>query len=168
MSKRKSSDKNHYEMLYIVSNKFSEDELSPIVDKVAKTITDNGGQITLKEIWGKKRMTYSIKGFSYGYYVCIEFDLEGKNLAGIEHTFRMSSEILRHQIVSKHVKTEKEIEKEKVIDEKIAAKAIKAVKEEEAKEKLDEKTDKVAEKKKVDLKDLDEKLDKILESDNLF
>lgn len=168
MSKLKTTGKNHYELLYIISNKFTEDEIEPIMAKVEKLITDHGGVMTFSQCWGKKHLCYPIKGFNHGYYVCLEFDLDGNNLKEVEHFLRMSNEFLRHQVVKKHVKTEAEIKHDKIVEEKIAAKAVKAVKEEA--EKTKEKTSKAstADKKKVDLKDLDEKLDKILESDNLF
>ena len=69
MSKTKSSKIPHYELLYIVSNKYSEEELEPIKNKVNKIIEENGGKITFSEDWGKKKLCYPIKHFSYGYYL---------------------------------------------------------------------------------------------------
>jgi uncharacterized Zn finger protein (UPF0148 family) len=73
----------------------------------------------------------------------------------------MMSEVLRHQIITKKVKTEEEIKKEKEITKKIAAKQA------EEKKTLEEK-ERAKDKKKIDLEDLDEKLDKILETDDLL
>jgi len=166
MSRTKSSDIPHYELLYIISNKFSEDELAPIVEKVDKIIGNNAGKITRKEDWGKKRFAYPIKSFYFGYYSLVEFDLPGENLAAVNRSLTMTSEILRHQIVKRHVKTAAEIEKDKKIAEKIAEKNIQA---EEQAEKEKEKTKaNAANKDKIDLKDLDDKLDKILETNDLL
>jgi len=156
MSKTKSNDIPHYELLYLLSNKFSEDEVLPIVEKVKNVIKDNQGNITLSEEWGKKRLAYQIKGFIFGYYNLIEFDLAPDKVAKVDRTLRLMDEILRHQLVSKHVKSVAEIEHDKKIAEKIKAKTV-------AEEKKEEK--KVTE--KVDLQDLDEKLKKILETDDL-
>lgn len=161
MSKVKSSQIPHYELLYLISNKFSENELGPIVEKVKKIITDNEGKITYSEDWGKRRLSYPVKGFYHGYYSLAEFDVAGSQLAKIDRSLRMAGEILRHQIVSKKVKTAKEIEREKKIAAKIAAKA----KEESVKE---EEAPKEKEKERVDMKELDEKLDKILETSDLL
>ncbi len=157
MSRTKSSEIPHYELLYLISNKYSEDELAPIIDKVKNIIKENQGNITLSEEWGKKRLAYPIKGFNYGYYNLVEFDLATEKAAIIERTFRLMNEILRHQLVSKKLKTMAEIERDKKIAEKIMTKNIAA-------EKVSEK--KVEE--KVDLQDLDEKLKKILESEDLI
>lgn len=159
MAKNKTSEIPHYELLYIVSNKYSEEELKPIIEKVRKIISDQGGNITFSEEWGKKRLAYPINNFRYGYYNLVEFDLEGEKLIKIDKALRLAREILRHQIVNKKQKSLAEIEKEKKITEKIIAKREKDEKEEKEEEKK---------KDKVELKDLDEKLDKILETDDLL
>ena len=171
MSRTKSSEIPHYELLYIISNKFSEDEVKPIVAKINSLITDNQGKITLAEDLGKKRLSYPIKGFRYGYYILAEFDLAGENLINVDRALRMMNEVIRHQIVTKEVKTAEQIAQDKKIAEKIAARNAKE--EKEAKEKISARDGsahggKDAGKEKVDLKDLDEKLDKILETNDLL
>ena len=165
MSKVKSGEIPHYELLYLISNKFSEDEVKPIMEKVSGFITAGQGKITLSQELGKKRLAYPIKGFRFGYYNLVEFDMEGKNLAKLDRSLRLMDEILRQQIVIKILKTEEQIAHDKIIAEKIAAKNIAA--EKSAVEKTMEK-EREKDKEKVDLKDLDEKLDKILETDDLL
>ena len=168
MAKNKSSEIPHYELLYIISNKYSENELKPIIDKVKKIISDQGGKITFTEEWGKKKLAYSIQHFNFGYYNLVEFDLIGEKLSSVDRTLRLDREILRHQIVNKKVKTEKEIEKEKEIAKKIDAKKQQEIKKAEKKEEKPEKKEKKEKKEKIDLKDLDKKLDKILDTDDLL
>ena len=67
MSRAKSSDIPHYELLCLFSNKFSESEVEPIRANVNKLITDNGGKITLEEYWGKRKLAYRVDGFRHGY-----------------------------------------------------------------------------------------------------
>jgi len=166
MSRTKSSASSHYELLFIVPNKYTEDEANSIVDKVRKIITGNKGNIVFSENWGKKHLSYKIDGYSYGYYNLFEFDLEGAELEKINRTLRMSSEVLRHQIVRKIVKTEQQIETEKKIAEKIAKKEI--VKDKEIVKSKEVEKDKHKDKGKLELKDLDKKLDKILDTDDLL
>ena len=161
MSKVKSGETPHYELLYLISNKFSEDEVKPIIEKVNSLILNNQGKITLSEDLGKKRLSYPIKGFRYGYYILAEFDMAGESLINVDRALRMMNEVLRHQIITKIVKTAEQIVQDKKIAEKIAARNIKE--EKEVKEKIKE-----TNKEKVDLKDLDEKLDKILETNDLL
>jgi small subunit ribosomal protein S6 len=161
MSKTKSDLMPHYELLYLISNKYSEDEVKPIVEKVNSLIVSNQGKITLNEDLGKKRLAYPIKGFRYGYYNLTEFDMPGINLAALDRALRMMNEVLRQQIILKPLKSAEQIAKDRKISEKIAAKNLEE--EKAAKEKIKE-----HDKEKVDLKDLDEKLDKILETDSLL
>ncbi len=166
MSKNKPSEIPHYELLYIVSNKYTEEELKPIIKEVKEIINKNEGQITYTEEWGKRKLAYPIKHFSYGYYNLVEFDVAGEKVAKIDKALRLSEHILRHQIVAKKFKTAEEIAKEEKereeIDQKIAAK-----KEAEQKEK-ETKKEKQEPKKSIDLQELDKKLDKILETDDLL
>jgi len=170
MSKTKSSELAHYELLFIVPNKFTEDEAKAIAKKVEEIITKEDGKITYREDWGKRKFAYSIQKYDHGYYSLFEFDLEGINLTNIDRALRMSNEVLRHQIVVKKVKTEKQVAKEKEISAKIAAKNIAkeedAKIEEEVKEKKEQAKDK--DKDKIDLKELDKKLDNILDTDDLL
>ena len=166
MSKNKSIKTPHYELLYIVSNKYTEDELKPIVEKANSIIRDQGGEITYSEDWGKRRLAYEIEHMNHGYYFLVEFDLTSKKIDEISNAMNMAQEILRFQIVSKEARTLEEIRHEKEMKEDLAKQEMIAKKEE--KEKAEPKEVKQTEDKKVDLKDLDEKLDKILDTDDLL
>lgn len=170
MSKRKKTGTPHYEMLYIISNKFTEEEAEAVSEKINALVADKGGQITYSENWGKKKLAYRINGFSHGYYRLIEFDLAGEKLNELNNTVKLSSDIIRHQIVSQIARSAEEIAKEKEESKKLAdatAKENKKKEKEEIKPREKEREKEKA-KPKVDLKDLDEKLDKILETDNIL
>jgi len=172
MSKTKTAGLSHYEILFIVPNKFTEEEAKTVTNSIEKVITDNDGKITLKEFWGKKRLAYEIKHNAFGYYGLFEFDLEGINLAKIDKALRLSTDVLRHQIVIKKTKTAEEIENESKIKAKIDSKKASEKKAEESK---NEKTKTSSEAhvsktkdQRVDLKDLDEKLEGILNAKDLI
>lgn len=193
MAKVKTSEMPHYELLYIISNKFSEDELSPIKEKVNSLITNNQGRITFQEDWGKKRLAYPIKHFRHGYYQLLEFDLPAEQVKALAEYLRLSDQILRHQIVKKDRNTIKaqsfvkstpvreeqlaieQAKTETTTDEVVAEKAAPAVEEaktEEIKKPVVKpeikKEDKKASDKDLAMHDLDEKLDKILDSDTFL
>ena len=114
MSKTKKSNSGTYEILYIVSNEFSEDEVRGIDNKVQKIIEDNNSKIIEKESLGKKRLAYKIKKFDYGYYNLIIFDTGRENVTKIDRLVRQMREILRYCIV---VNEDEKIEKRKKEDE---------------------------------------------------
>ena len=170
MSKTKTSGATHYEMLFIVPNRFTDDEAKTIAGQVEKIITASDGQITLREYWGKKRLAYEIKHNSFGYYGLFEFDLEGAKLAKIDKDLRLSADVLRHQVVIKKAKTEKEIAKETKIRAKIDSKKAAEGKKLEEKSRIASSSAAAVKTpdKRVDLKDLDEKLEGILSAKDLI
>ncbi len=176
MSKTKKSTIGHYEILFIIPNKFTEDEAKQIVAKVEDVITQGGGEISYREYWGKKKLAYEIKHNAYGYYALAEFNMEKAAVLAVDQNLKLSTDVLRHQIVAKKMKTEAEIAREKEIKEKIdAKKAVEAKeqKEKEAKDAPAEESPKSAKPaaradKRSDLKDLDEKLEGILNANDLI
>jgi small subunit ribosomal protein S6 len=174
MSKTKKTGATHYEILFIAPNRFTDEEAKAVAETVEKIITGEGGQITLREYWGKKRLAYEIKHNAYGYYGLLEFDLESPLLAKVDQTLRLSNDILRHQIVVKKSKTEEEIARAKVIRAKIDSKKAAEEKKSEEKAKAPAPSSPVSKMKepekdkRVNLKDLDEKLEGILNADDLI
>lgn len=177
MSKTKQSGAKHYEVLFIMPNKFTDEESKKIVDKVEKLIVNQSGVITLREYWGKKRLAYEIKHNAFGYYSLFEFDLEGDKLAKIDNSLKLDTDILRHQIVVKKQKTAEEaahdekikakIDSKKATDEKLAAVAANTSSETSKSAVLTNET-LMKKSQKADLKDLDEKLEGILNAKDLI
>jgi len=186
MSKVKSNEKVHYELLFIIPNKFTEDEAKAIDEKVKKQIATIGGEVTYTEDWGKKKLAYAIDNYVYGYYKLAEFDLEGVKLAELDTFLRLSNDVLRHQAVRIAKRTPEQIKADLKKSEELAA-IKKRMKEggsekSEKSEKTEEKTaglvveekkqepveERKSYKKKTDLKDLDSKLDDILDTKDLI
>lgn len=169
MSKTKASGLIHYEILFIMPNKFTDEEAQKVFKKVGDLITSNDGKITLDNYWGKKKFAYPINHEYYGYYGLYEFDLERSLVAKINDTLRLDKEIVRYLIVKKDVKSEEQIKKDKKIKEKIDSKRCEEMKNKvEEKIKEEKEGSKKKEEKKVELKNLDEKLDDVLNIDNLL
>jgi small subunit ribosomal protein S6 len=177
MSKTKSDKVPHYELLYLISNKFSETELGPIKTKVEKLIIDNGGDITVNQDWGKKRLAYPIHGFRHGYYHLLEFNLPGDKINYVDNQIRLASEIIRHQVVRTEPKTAEQLKaaeelrakvmkKLELNEEKLAEKKAEVSAEKKAVEVTSSETE--VEKPKLEMADLEDKLNRILENDNLL
>jgi len=181
MSKVKSSETPHYELLYVISNKYTEDEIKPVCARVNGLIEKYEGTITHSEDWGKKKLAYSIQHFTHGYYFLVEFDMASKTVNGLNNELRLSSELLRHVIVSIKKRTAEEIKAEKAKAEKIfkdnfgeKRAVIKKDEDEDVavaptrSEAVAVQEETVSKKKDINLQDLDDKLDKILETDDLL
>lgn len=151
----------HYELLCLISNKFSESEVEPIRETIKKMLADYGGKITMEEYWGKRKLAYKVDGFRHGYYYLVEFDMEGPKLNEINNRLRLSKEILRHQIVVKRKRTAAELEEEARIKAKIAAKR-------KAETEAEEKKTETKDDKRTSLENFDQELDKIIDAANLL
>jgi small subunit ribosomal protein S6 len=160
---------NNYELLYIISNQYTEDEAKVIKNKVDAMLIASGAILGRQEDMGKKKLAYPIDHVAHGYYLLSEFELEdGSKLKIINDNLRLDKEILRAQIISKRKTTAEDLEKARKreaagLKHKIESEKAKAEAEETKTGKPEEaKTD-----KKVNIKDLDEKLDEILKTDDL-
>lgn len=183
MSKVKKTESNHYELLLIIPNKFTEDEAKAIDEKVRQQIATVGGEVTYTEDWGKKKLAYEIGGYNHGYYKLAEFNLAGEKLAELDTFLRLSNDVLRHQIIRAPRRTADQIAADRKKSEELAA-IRKRLKEggTEKKEGAEEKTaglvaeapkapvveERKSFKKKTELKDLDAKLDDILDTKDLI
>lgn len=150
---------NHYELLYLVSANFTEDELNPIKAMVSSLITKFGGNITFEDDLGKKKLAYPVEKNNNGYYLLVEFDLEGSKLIELEKSLRLTNEIMRHMVVKrdlkKAAKAKSQLRRNITGEPTSVAPAAKPM----AETKVD------ADKDKLNLEDLDNKLDEILEGD---
>ena len=155
----------NYELLYIVSNQYTDEEAQKIKEKINELLKSNGAILGPEENLGKKKLAYPIGQVAHGYYFLNEFELEdGSKLIEINNDLRLDKEILRAQIVIKKKLTAKQIEN--------------ARKHEAARSKMKEAAEKEitqvaapqpvrSEHKKAATKNLDEKLEEILKNDNL-
>ncbi len=169
----------NYELFYIVSNQYTEDEAKKIQEKVDAIITKFGAVIGFQEFLGKRKLAYPINKVAHGYYIVTEFELEeGANMIKIDNELRLDKEILRAQIIQKHKITEKEIARQK--KQRSEASRLEGTEGEErprhahthvhAKPAPVERVEKVEkkEKEKVGIEKLDEKIDEMLLDDTIL
>lgn len=176
---------NHYELTYIVSIKYLDDELQKVVDTVTKMVKDLNGEITADANLGKQRLAYPIKHIHQGTYVVVEFDMPRDNMKKLDAQLKLKEEVLRHLIIKKRIKTEAELAGEAKAQERLRKEKEAELQqvEEAAKVKVKKETasvktastTKATEKlpvspskdKDASMEDLDKKLDEILTDDIL-
>ncbi len=91
-----------YELMYVVRPNLSDEEISPIVERISNYVATLGGQV--KEViqtspWGRRRLAYNIENFQDGYYVVVNLLLEPRQASELERSLRLSDDILRHMLV---------------------------------------------------------------------
>jgi small subunit ribosomal protein S6 len=151
----------NYELLYLVSGNFTEEELEPIKTKVKDFITKSKGKITFEEGFGKKKLAYPIEKTNHGYYIMVEFEAETRDINEIDRELRLADDIMRHTIIKRIGQVRNVLKIDEEPREETNSPAPTVHKEREQKEEKAKEEDK--EKDKVKLEDLDQKLDEILE-----
>ena len=92
---------NSYETLFVIDPDLTEEDTKALIEKFAKLITDNGGEIESTDEWGKRRLAYPINDKPEGYYVLINFKSEATLPSELERIFGITEGILR-SIVIRH------------------------------------------------------------------
>jgi small subunit ribosomal protein S6 len=75
-------------------------DLATTLEKIENIITKNGGKITKKDNWGKRKLAYKINKQDWGIYVFYEVSIEAGKVNKINQTLRITEEVMRYLIVS--------------------------------------------------------------------
>lgn len=95
--------KRPYEVTFIVRlDNPDENLVNNAIDQVRAWIeTDEQGQVTKIDRWGRKKLAYEIERQREGFYVLMESQIEPRMLAEFERNMNLSSLILRYLVVRK-------------------------------------------------------------------
>jgi small subunit ribosomal protein S6 len=105
-----------YETIFIIRPGAGEEEINKIVENTRQIILDEKGTIIELNKWGMKKLAYSIKKESLGYYVFCDFAGTPAAVAEIERKFRIDDMVLKYMTI----KTADSI-KEDEIEQAVAA-----------------------------------------------
>ena len=96
-----------YEVVIILSPEATEDEVTGILDRVDGWITERGGEIKERDVWGLKRFAYPIKKFMEGNYSLTTFKLDVGMAQALDRYLKSSEDILRALVVKREEKSKK-------------------------------------------------------------
>ena len=88
-----------YETFIIIDPDLSDEERSPIFEKVKDLIQQEGCLLVTLDEWGGKRLAYEIKKKSRGYYVRLDYCGTGKLVAEMERFFRIDDRVMKYMTV---------------------------------------------------------------------
>lgn len=75
-------------------------DLETTLEKIETILTKNGGKISKKDNWGKRKLAYKINKQDWGIYVFYQVDTEPAQVTKINQTLRITEEVMRYLIVS--------------------------------------------------------------------
>ena len=65
-----------YELGFILKPDLPEQDAQAAIDAVKQALTDGGASIDKVDDWGKRRLSYRVRGFWNGHYVLIQYSVE--------------------------------------------------------------------------------------------
>lgn len=90
-----------YELLFIVKPDRDEEQVNAAVEKVKGLITNNGGEMVEENLWGKRKLAYTIdKKWSEGIYVLFNFKGTTETVDEINRVMKITDDYLRQMIVA--------------------------------------------------------------------
>ena len=111
-----------YETIFIADNDLSEEDRSPIFEKIKDLIQQYSGLLVMVDEWGGKKLAYEIKKKARGYYVRLDYCGSGILVNEIERFFRIDDRILKYMTVL----LDKDVDIEAVKEEIAAAEGTRA------------------------------------------
>ncbi len=88
-----------YELVTMVSPEVDGEEMSQVVDKVSRFITDRDGIVEKTEQWGRKKLAYPVKRYLESSYVLTRFKLEPRLVRELEVDLGAVEEVMRYLVV---------------------------------------------------------------------
>ena len=88
-----------YEALYIINPTLEDDAIQTITKEVEALVTNQGGEIVRSEIWGRRKLAYTVKKFTDGCFVLLRFTAKPEFIQKLESQFKLNESFLRYLIV---------------------------------------------------------------------
>jgi len=114
-----------YESAVLINAVLEDNQIESLINRIKEFITNNGGQITDFENWGRKRLAYPIEKSKIGYYAIFRFTAPTNIIAKIERFYNLDENILRYLTIKLNKHALEQIEKNKTqtntIKEEIAS-----------------------------------------------
>ena len=91
--------KREYEFTFIVRPDLDEEGHSGVVERVTQILANLGGEVTVTDPGGKRKLAYPIRRHREGYYTRMEIQLPKDSIRELERSLRLTEPVLRHLIV---------------------------------------------------------------------
>ncbi|HEY9072769.1 MAG TPA: 30S ribosomal protein S6 [Desulfobaccales bacterium] len=84
-----------YESVWVVNGDLPDEEVKAAIDKFSRIISATEGTLVGLEEWGRKKLSYKVRGLSRGYYVLVDYAGTPATVKELERTYRIDDRIIR-------------------------------------------------------------------------
>ena len=89
-----------YEAVYIFDSTLEESAVNEKLERFHGLVaSEDGGQVTAVDHWGRRQLAYPIDDKQNGYYVVTHFTTEATRLPEFERLLKLDEDLLRYLIV---------------------------------------------------------------------
>lgn len=89
----------YYENIFIARQDVTSAQVEGLVEHFAGIVAAQGGNVTKKEFWGLKSLSFRIKKNRKGHYVLLNIDAPPAAVIEMERNMRIHEDVLRHLTV---------------------------------------------------------------------
>jgi small subunit ribosomal protein S6 len=89
-----------YELIFIVHPDLDDDALNEVIDRVSSWISDEDGEITNTELWGKRKLAYPIRKQLEGFYVVMQTKMNMTADSQLERNLSYLEPVMRYSIIA--------------------------------------------------------------------
>jgi small subunit ribosomal protein S6 len=97
---------SQYETGFVLSPTLSEEETTRFIQQRAGIIPQKKGRMVKQDVWGKRKLAYTIKKFSDGVYVFFTYEGPGDISTELERRFKQSDAVIRFLTVKKDLRVQ--------------------------------------------------------------
>jgi small subunit ribosomal protein S6 len=83
-----------YELMFIVRPDMVEEEQSKLISTLESSVTAAGGTVK-SEIWGKRRLAYTVRKFNDGIFVLLIIEGTGAMVHEVERRLRVTEQVIK-------------------------------------------------------------------------
>ena len=94
-----------YETIYIIQPEAPDDEVETVIQAVESLVAADEGSVVRKEVWGKRRLAYKVKGFQEGIYVLMRIECGPAFPRKLEDFYKLNESVIRYLVVLFEEKT---------------------------------------------------------------
>lgn len=87
--------KNFYDCTFIVNPGLDDGQIEATIKQTEDTIAKNGGQVISVDRLGRRRLAFPIQKKHNGFYVCIEFEGEGRIIERVDRLLTLDENVMR-------------------------------------------------------------------------
>ena len=88
----------HYEIVFLVQPDQSE-QVSAMVERYTKLITDDGGLVHRMEDWGRRQLAYPINKIHKAHYILMNVEASKEVIEELTTTFRYNDAVIRNMVI---------------------------------------------------------------------